>query len=286
MQQMGTPGAGSGADRKNVEAIAQTLVVSPDRVEGLAEVAHDARNMVAALGLYCELLEEPGVLTESFAHYGGELRLVASASQRLVEKLIRLDRPTVVKSSFWKGESVSAERWPARLPGDNRNAASSEGWDWTPSVPVANMAAELLSTRNLLSALAGPAIAVTVDAESGACPVRITAEDLTRVLVNLVKNAVEAMPAGGHVRISLREGMDDGCLVLAVEDNGPGIPEEALDQIFDSGFTGHARQDGRPGTHRGLGLAITRAIVETAGGRIHAENRSTGGARLVMELPS
>ncbi len=65
-----------------------------------------------------------------------------------------------------------------------------------PALPISNLAAELLANRNLLSALAGPAIALTVDTDGGAQPVRLTGEDLTRVLVNLVKNAAEAMPGG------------------------------------------------------------------------------------------
>ena len=72
-----------------------------------------------------------------------------------------------------------------------------------PAEPVSNLAAELLANRNLLSALAGPGIALTVDAEGGAQGVRLAAEDLTRVLVNLVKNAAEAMPGGGRIQICL-----------------------------------------------------------------------------------
>ena len=83
--------------------------------------------------------------------------------------------------------------------------AANRRWDLLPAVPVANLAAELLANRNLLSALAGPAIALTVDADGGARPVRLTGEDLTRVLVNLVKNAAEAMPGGGRIHIGLRE---------------------------------------------------------------------------------
>ncbi len=70
--------------------------------------------------------------------------------------------------------------------------------------------------------------------EGGALPVRLTGEDLTRILVNLVKNAAEAMPAAGRIAISLHE-FHAGAkltpwLVLTVEDNGPGIPAEALEQ--------------------------------------------------------
>jgi len=62
------------AERKRVEAVVETLSMAGSRGETLAEVAHDARNMVTALGLYCDLLEEPGVLAAPFAHYGSELQ--------------------------------------------------------------------------------------------------------------------------------------------------------------------------------------------------------------------
>jgi two-component system sensor histidine kinase ChvG len=127
--------------------------------------------------------------------------------------------------------------------------------------------------------------------------VRVTGEDLTRVLVNLVKNAAEAMPSGGRIHIGLREqpaaqGAAD-CLLLTVEDNGPGIPLEALETIFTSGYTSHAIREETgnesPGkfalSHRGLGLTISRSIVEGAGGRMTAVNREHGGARFAMELP-
>jgi len=156
-----------------------------------------------------------------------------------------------------------------------------------------SLAGELLANRNLLAALAGPAIALTVDAESGALPVRLTGEDLTRVLVNLVKNAAEAMPAGGRIQLGLRQmSARQGAapwLQLTIEDNGPGIPEEALDKIFDSGFTTRATSNSSNGgwqpAHRGLGLSIVQSIVEAAGGRIHAANRSPAGARFEIELP-
>src|ERR1035437_1157650 len=81
----------SGPDTKRVEVVVETLANLRSEGESLAQVAHDARNMVTALGLYCDLLEEPGVLGAPFRHYGSELRLVATASRRLVEKLVALD---------------------------------------------------------------------------------------------------------------------------------------------------------------------------------------------------
>src|ERR1700734_3478234 len=94
MQQLNStiePGMKLNGERKRVERVVEALATLGNRGETLAEVAHDARNMVTALGLYCDLLEEPGVLAVPFAHYGSELRLVAGASRRLVEKLVALD---------------------------------------------------------------------------------------------------------------------------------------------------------------------------------------------------
>jgi signal transduction histidine kinase len=272
-----------GTERKRVEAVVETLANLRSPGESLAEVAHDARNMVTALGLYCDLLEETGVLSAPYRHYGSELRLVATASRRLVEKLVALDtRLTPAGEAAWGGRAAVA-----RTPIQQR-------WEMSPAEPIANLAAEVLANRNLLAALAGPAIAVTVEAHGGALPVSLTGEDLTRLLVNLVKNAAEAMPAGGRIHLSLEQRAgEEGTaplLVLIVEDTGPGIPQKALERIFDSGYTTHrqeAAQSGAwPASHRGLGLSITRSIVEAAGGHIFAANRPLAGARFEIEVPA
>ena len=100
MQQIESTIALDGAGRRRVEAVVETLATLRSRGESLAEVAHDARNMVTALGLYCDLLEEPGVLATQFLHYGSELRLVAAASRRLVEKLVALDASSAPQSGL------------------------------------------------------------------------------------------------------------------------------------------------------------------------------------------
>jgi len=285
------------AGRKRVEAVVETLANLRNDGETLAEIAHDTRNMVTALGLYCDLLEEPGVLTSPFLHYANELRLVATASRRLVEKLMALDLRLGSGTELSASASSDAAR-AATVP----QGADRHRWELMPVGPIDNLAAELLASRNLLAALAGPSIALTMDAEGGALPVRLNGEDLTRILVNLVKNAAEAMPKGGRIRLGLRElpAKPSGfVLALTVEDNGPGIPQKALEKIFDSGYTTHtgnasllgastsgsSKQAGCGAAHRGLGLAITRSIVEAAGGRIHVANRIPTGARFEIELP-
>jgi signal transduction histidine kinase len=299
--------------------------------------------MVTALGLYCDLLEEPGVLATPFAHYGNELRLVAAASRRLVEKLVTLEgsretsspigpnpagfntRPALssgthpdlvsntnlntnldlsaagrraarAANSAAAGRSSAAAGFCSLLErgrAESRQHETAGRWDLMPAAPIENLAAELLANHNLLAALAGPTIAMTVDVEDGVRPVRLTGEDLTRVLVNMVKNAAEAMPDGGRIQFELHElpaaagGVET--LELTIEDNGPGIPEGAQEEIFASGYTTRAKgteaRGSWPVIHRGLGLSITRSIVESAGGRIVAANRAKSGARFAIELP-
>ncbi|MFZ0745368.1 MAG: sensor histidine kinase [Terracidiphilus sp.] len=294
MQQLEKTAGNDQTDLKPLDAVMQTLVNLDCTGESLAELAHDARNMVTALGLYCDMLEEPGVLTTPFHHYGSELKLVAAASRRLVDKLAALDNrdapsATSSQSNMLQSGSLS---WMESIPSPSRAARH---WDLTPAMPVDNLAEELRANRNLLSALAGPAISLTVDTERGALPVGLTGEELTRILVNLVKNAVEAMPAGGRIQIALRESLAapgaDPWLTLNIEDNGPGIPREALGSIFEAGYTTRMKADAANGqggwrsAHRGLGLCIVRSIVETAGGRIHAANRDPSGSCFQIELP-
>jgi len=268
-----------GAERKRVEAVVETLASLQGAAESLAEVAHDARNMVTALGLYCDLLEEPGVLAAPYTHYGSELRLVAAASRRLVEKLVALDTARDPGSRGVRSETAERSRQAGR-------------WDLLPAVLIDNLAGELLANRNLLAALAGPTIALTVDTEEGALPVRLTGEDLTRVLVNLVKNAAEAMPSGGKILLSLRQrpavADHPERLLLTIDDSGPGILLGMLDSIFEAGFstqTASSGNGGWPAAHRGLGLSISRSVIESAGGCIRAINRTPAGARLEIELP-
>jgi signal transduction histidine kinase len=300
---------GWGRERRRVKSVVDIVAPVRNESESMAAVAHDARNMVAALGLYCDLLEEPGVLAAPYGHYAQELRLLATASHRLVEKLVALDCNVTFGPSLPSADSSAstpraAENRKSRLQqesgrrSDRRggNAARGTGirtCDLLSTVPVENLAAELLANRDVLAALARPAIALTVETIGGVSPVFLTGEELTRILVNLVKNASEAMPAGGCIRIGLSErpAADGvaGCALLTIEDNGPGIPPEALEQIFTPGFTTRSEKRTEGGgwqiRHRGLGLAIVRSIVEAADGRVWAANSEQGGARFTIELP-
>ena len=109
---------------------------------------------------------------------------------------------------------------------------------------------------------------------------------LSRVFINLVENAITFSPEGGRVSVTARRrGGVNGHVAVAVEDEGPGIPPDNLETIFERFYT--ERPEGAAfGSHSGLGLAIARQIVTAHGGRIRAENRTDrSGARFIVELP-
>jgi signal transduction histidine kinase len=104
---------------------------------------------------------------------------------------------------------------------------------------------------------------------------RMDAEKMKQVVINLVRNAVEAMPAGGKVEI--RTGMVDGRAQLVVSDTGPGLPSDI--DVFQVFVTTKPK-----GT--GLGLSIVQQIVLQHGGEIAAGRAPGGGARFTIALPA
>ena len=126
-----------------------------------------------------------------------------------------------------------------------------------------------------------------VDAPSEGLAVRAVEDRLVQVLRNLVGNAQSFSPPRGRIFLRARE--TGGMVELSVEDEGPGIPEGSLEQIFDRFYS--ERPTGEKfGQHSGLGLSISRQIVEALHGQISAENRRdvagrVTGARFVVRLP-
>jgi two-component system sensor histidine kinase ChvG len=109
---------------------------------------------------------------------------------------------------------------------------------------------------------------------------------LGQVFRNLIDNARSFSPEGGRVWVSasLQRNKSGQFVRALVEDQGPGIPPENLETIFERFYT--QRPKGAAfGGNSGLGLSIARQIVTAHGGHIYAENRSPAGARLVVELP-
>jgi two-component system sensor histidine kinase ChvG len=111
-------------------------------------------------------------------------------------------------------------------------------------------------------------------------------ERLSHVFENILDNAVSFSPENSTVEISINKEQDG--IAIAVTDQGPGIPEENINQIFDRFFS-FRLGDGKKGEHTGLGLSIAKVIVEGLNGSIHVknvyDNGSVKGASFIVKLP-
>ncbi len=112
-------------------------------------------------------------------------------------------------------------------------------------------------------------------------PVRCAPEKVERVLLNLLTNALRHTPSDGSVAVVVEPASD--VVRVSVEDSGEGIAPDALRRMFDRFW--RADEARSPGGS-GLGLAIARGLVEAQGGRVWAENRPNGGARVSFTLPA
>lgn len=105
-------------------------------------------------------------------------------------------------------------------------------------------------------------------------------EELNQVLTNLVQNAVEAAPDDGTGRVRVRGSVEGEWVVLSVADNGPGIRPEDRANIFTPFFSTK-----EPGRGMGMGLTITRRVVQSLGGTIHVVSEPGAGAEFVVRIP-
>jgi len=213
----------------------------------VANVSHELRTPIAALRAVLENLVD-GVGRADPPALEGMLRQVERLG-RLAEQLLELSR--------LEAGAVTLDRRPVRL---------------------ADLAHEAVQDARLRGAAADLAVHVApVDLAVDGDP-----ERLYEVVANLLANAVRFSPPGGRVEVWGRRA--DGRAVLEVCDQGPGIPADQRDLVFQR----FARADpGRPsaGGGAGLGLAIVAEIVQLHGGTVRAEPASPTGCRMVVTLP-
>jgi CheY-like chemotaxis protein/two-component sensor histidine kinase len=148
-------------------------------------------------------------------------------------------------------------------------------------VPAAAVLREAL--EGVKPAAEAKGLVLVVDADPFAGPVRADATRLQQVFWNLLTNAVKFTPPGGRVTASLRR--DDAHVVVTVNDTGVGISPEFLPFVFEPFRQADARL-GRDHGGLGLGLAISKQLVELHGGTIHADSGGLGrGATFTIRLP-
>lgn len=118
---------------------------------------------------------------------------------------------------------------------------------------------------------------VTIQLTASQLPLfRFDPEKIRQALLNIIRNALEAMPDGGSITVATT--VTDGHAAISIVDSGPGIRQEDLPLIFEPFFT-------RKGAGTGLGLSITQRIIEEHHGRIRVENGTDGGTLFTLELP-
>jgi K+-sensing histidine kinase KdpD len=149
--------------------------------------------------------------------------------------------------------------------------------DYTPARPSDIIRGGLDRVRGLIDIHE-----ITVETADCLPMIQVDVAQVERVIANLVENAVKYGASAGTTTVAATT--VDSELELRVLDDGPGIPPEHLNQVFERFFrVPNDRRFSVPGA--GLGLAICRGIVQAHGGRIWAENRATGGACFIVRLP-
>ena len=223
------------------------------RRDFVANVSHELRTPLTAVRGYVEALQEPDIVVEDRRRFLDIIGRHAHRMEHLVKDLLRL----------------------ARL---------DAGQETVEIVPC--------STRSLVQTVVGDLVPmldsrgqhVSVAVEAGAESVRADPSKLHDVLRNLIANASTYAPA--DTTIGVTAGPEaPGRVTIAVNDRGPGIPDEDLSRIFERFYRVEKSRARDPGG-TGLGLSIVKHLVELQGGTVYAQNRATGGARFVVTLPS
>jgi signal transduction histidine kinase len=122
-------------------------------------------------------------------------------------------------------------------------------------------------------------VRLTSDLASSLPHVRGDADRLRQLVDNLISNAVKFSTTGGEVRVLARQ--DDGRVIVRVDDDGPGIPPDEHEQIFEK--FGRAVGSSKPGT--GLGLFLARSFAEAHGGSLEVESRPGEGSAFTLTIP-
>jgi signal transduction histidine kinase len=205
----------------------------------VAAASHDLRTPLASLRLLVESIDDGVVTGETRDRYLAEVRTHVAALSALVDDLFELSRIEAGDIS------------------------------WTMSqVELRALVGDTVAAMRAPAAARGVALATELPAHEVLA--RANPEKLQRVLFNLLQNAIRHTPADGSVTVRARSA--PGSVEVEVADEGAGVPQADGERVFEAFYRGDERDDERAG----LGLAISRAIVEAHGGRIWLEPDGAG----------
>jgi two-component system sensor histidine kinase ChvG len=252
----------------------------PARDDEIGELAVAFREMTEALWSRMDAIE---AFAADVAH---EIKNPLTSVRSAVETAAKIDNPVQQKRllAIIQDDVERLNRLITDISDASRIDAELSRADMEP-VELARMLETMADVyRSTGAGESGLIFAVEVPENDGLAVQGIESR-LVQVVRNLISNAVSFSPAGGTIRLS---GVREGDKVrIVIEDDGPGIPPDKLDSIFDRFYTERPSAE-QWGTHSGLGLSISKQIIAAHGGTIHAENRAEpgkSGARFVVELP-
>jgi len=211
-----------------------------------------------------------GTMTATLAHEMNQPLTAAASYLRTARKLIDAGAPDEVANVLNRAEAQIQRA--GEIIRHARRALSEAAPHAAPAA-VAEMIEDVVA---MLEA-SGTFVEVTVDSEiePGLPPLTVDRTQIEQVLVNVVRNACEAMAAADEKRLTLCAHSAEDYLCIRVSDTGPGFAPGATEiEAFKSTTGG-----------MGIGLSLSRTIVERHGGRILIANRAQGGAEVTIELP-
>ncbi|HEX3242065.1 MAG TPA: ATP-binding protein [Solirubrobacterales bacterium] len=245
------------------------------RLEASPSDASELRTLAEAFNHMLDRLDDAFARQREFVSDAShELRSPLTAIRGQLEVLARQDSPSAAEVRRVERVTVTEIRRVERLVEDLLALARlDEG--------VGPALGEIEAAAFLSGLVDGGGEAVAVDLRADGT-VRADPDLIAQVVRNLLANARRHAGPGGHVRLSSTAGA--GELIVAVDDDGPGIPPAERERVFDR-FHRSERSRDRGSGGSGLGLAISRSIVEAHGGRIWVEESPLGGARVAFALP-
>jgi signal transduction histidine kinase len=223
------------------------------RDDFLSVAAHELKTPVTGLRGFAELALE-------------QLAEEEAVDRRVVARSLRVIQQQSMKLARLVSQLLDVSRIEAGKLSLERSVT-----DVASLVESVAEAAQVGTARHTLVVSSAPSVPTWVD------PLRIE-----QVVTNLIDNAIKYSPTGGQIDIEVVEPLA-GTVRVAVRDRGVGIPPDSRQHIFDRYYRAHV-QDHASGM--GLGLYISREIVELHGGRIEVESPADGGTRFVVVLPA
>jgi two-component system, NtrC family, sensor kinase len=215
-----------------------------------------------------------GRLSGGLAHeLGSPLTVVGLRAQRIGER--------ATQSPALQAEAHAISREVERMTAFIQGLLHLSRTQGVVTVPVDMRAVAEAVVDEMEARLADTGVQLALSVPDHAMLVAGDETMLRHALQNVMRNAVHALQDHhGERRITVSVTARDARVVVQVEDTGPGIPAEQLPLVFEAFYTTRNAQQGV-----GLGLAVTKGIVEEHGGRAHIENRAEGGLRVVFVLP-